>query len=55
LGPSPFRIRGNLPFLYLFDIFMYFLSFTDFRAGFGAGWIVFAGWRADSPVKKLAA
>jgi hypothetical protein len=34
---------------------MYFLSFTDFRAGFGAGWIVFAGWRADSPVKKLAA
>ena len=34
---------------------MYFLGFTDFRAGFGAGWIVFAGGRADSSVKKGAA
>ena len=34
---------------------MYFLGFTDFRAGFGAGWIVFAGWRADSRVNKGAA
>ena len=55
MGPSPFRIRGNLLFLYVFDIFMYFLGFTDFRAGFGAGWIVFAGWRADSRVNKGAA
>jgi len=55
MGLSPFRNRGNLPFLYVFDIIMYFLSFTDFRAGFGAGWIVFAGWRADSRVNKGAA
>ena len=55
MGPSPFRIRGNLLFLYVFDIFMYFLSFTDFRAGFGARWIVCAGWRADSRVNKGAA
>ena len=34
---------------------MYFLSFTDFRAGFRAGWIICAGWRADSRVNKGAA
>ena len=55
MGLSPFRICGNLPFLYVADILIYFSSFTDFRAGFGAGWIVFAGWRADSSVKKVAA
>jgi hypothetical protein len=55
LGLSPFRICGILLFLYVFDILMYFLVFSDFRAGFGADWIVFAGGRADSRVKKLAA
>jgi hypothetical protein len=55
LGLFPFRIRGNLPFLYLFDIFVYFFGFTDFRAGFRAEWIVFAGGRADSRVNKGAA
>ena len=55
MGPSPFRICGNLLFLYVFDILIYFFCFTDFRAGFGAGWIVFAGWRADSRVNKGAA
>ena len=34
---------------------IYFLGFTDFRAGFRAGWIVFSGWRADSRVNKGAA
>ena len=34
---------------------MYFLGFTDFRAGFGADWIVFPKGRADSRVNKGAA
>ena len=30
MGLFPFRIRGNLPFLYLFDIFVYFFDFYGF-------------------------